>query len=92
MATVAPFPAFGAASLLRALHGDTYSVTFKYPQTTTCDPAGLQGIQSAKPTLVVAEGQSESEISLGPLGGLLVVAFFFLGCIWKRGEDPTASL
>lgn len=74
-------------------------MTFKYPQTATCDLAGLQGIASAKPVLVVvvAVVQSESEIPLGLLGVGLFVFFlfcgvFFLGCIWKRGEDPTASL
>lgn len=72
-------------------------MTFKYRQTTACDLARLQGIESAKPVLVVvvvAEVQSESEIPLGVLSRLLVgfCFYFFLGCIWKRGEDPTASL
>lgn len=44
-------------------------MTFKYPQTTARDLAGLQGTESEKPILVVvvvvAEVQSESEIPLG---------------------------
>lgn len=64
-------------------------MTFKHPQTTACDLAGLQQIQSAKPVLIVAEVQSESEISLGLLGDLLVVLFVFsLSAFGKEGKTP----
>lgn len=79
----------------RALHGDTGRVTFKYPQTRACDLARLQGIQSAKPVLlvvVVAEAQSESEISLGLLGDLLVFLFVFPWVSWEKRGRPHSFL
>lgn len=71
-------------------------MTFKYPQTTACDLARLQGLQSAKPVLVVvvvvAEVQSESEISLGLLGDLLVFLFVFPWVRWEKRERPHSFL
>lgn len=71
-------------------------MTFKYPQTTACDLAMLQGLQSAKPVLVVvvvvAEVQSESEISLGLLGDLLVFLFVFPWVRWEKRGRPHSFL